>query len=42
VLIQLKAVGKRAVRAALLDGWLACAPSDLADAYLTQKLRRRR
>lgn len=42
VLIQLKAVGKRAVREALLDGWLACAPADLADEYVKQKSRRRR
>ena len=27
VLIQLKIVGKRALREALIDGWLACAPS---------------
>jgi hypothetical protein len=34
VLIQLKAVGKRAVREAIVDGWLACAPSRLAEEYL--------
>jgi hypothetical protein len=34
VLIQLKAVGKRALREAIVDGWLACAPPKLADEYL--------
>jgi hypothetical protein len=34
VLVQLKAVGKRAFRDALLDGWLASAPPDLATEYL--------
>jgi hypothetical protein len=34
VLIQLKAVGKRALRELLLDGWLACAPSALADRHM--------
>jgi hypothetical protein len=33
VLIQLKAVGKKALREALVDGWLACAPRQLADDY---------
>jgi hypothetical protein len=33
VLIQLKKVGKRALREAIVDGWLACAPSRLTDAY---------
>ena len=39
VLIQLKAATKRAVREAIVDGWLACAPPALADEYLarTQK-----
>ncbi len=36
VLIQLKTVGKRALREALLDGWLACAPAGLADRHLTR------
>jgi hypothetical protein len=35
VLIQLKTVAKRALCEALVDGWLACAPADLADQYLT-------
>lgn len=34
VLIQLKKVTRRAVREAIIDGWLACAPSALAKAYL--------
>jgi hypothetical protein len=34
VLIQLKTVSKKALREALLDAWLACAPSLLADTYL--------
>ena len=33
VLLQLDVVGKRALRALLLDGWLACAPARLADPY---------
>ena len=35
VLVQLKAVAKRSLREALVDGWLACAPPDVADRYLT-------
>jgi hypothetical protein len=42
VLIELRAVGKRAVREALVDGWLACAPADLADAFIEQRRGRRR
>ncbi|MDQ1402710.1 MAG: hypothetical protein QOG03_1026 [Actinomycetota bacterium] len=34
VLIELKKVGKRALREAIVDGWLACAPSRLTDKYL--------
>ena len=34
VLIQLKVVGKRALREAMIDGWLACAPSKLAEEYV--------
>lgn len=37
VLIQLKAVTKRALREAILDGWLACAPPKLVDDYIKQK-----
>ncbi|HET7487449.1 MAG TPA: hypothetical protein VFJ85_05925 [Acidimicrobiales bacterium] len=33
VLVQLKVVGKRALRELLLDGWLACAPTRLTEAY---------
>jgi hypothetical protein len=36
VLIQLKAATKRAVRDALVDGWLACAPPKLAQEYLSR------
>jgi hypothetical protein len=42
VLIQLKVVGKRALRDALVDGWLACAPTELADEFLARTTRRRR
>jgi hypothetical protein len=34
VLIQLKRVRKGALRDALVDGWLACAPTELADEFL--------
>ncbi len=40
VLIQLKPVPKTALRDALVDGWLAMAPSALAEAYLAKKKRR--
>jgi hypothetical protein len=33
VLIQLKSVGKRALREAITDAWLACAPPKLAEQY---------
>jgi hypothetical protein len=33
VLIELRTVTKRAVREALIDGWLACAPRDLAERH---------
>ena len=36
VLIQLKVVGKRPLRDALVDGWLACAPTSLAEEYVRQ------
>jgi hypothetical protein len=42
VLIQLKAVTKRALREAVVDGWLACAPPDLANAYIKHAPARRR
>jgi hypothetical protein len=41
VLIQLKAVSKRAVREAIIDGWLVCAPPTLANEYVTQAAARR-
>ena len=37
VLVQLKAIGRRALREAIEDGWLACAPSALADEFLAGK-----
>ncbi len=42
VLIQLKVVTKRPVREAIVDGWLACAPTKLAEAYVEQERRTRR
>lgn len=36
VLIQLKRATKRAVKEAILDGWLACAPPKLAEEYLAR------
>ena len=42
VLIQLNAVTKRALRDALVDGWLACAPPKLANEYVKQVTARRR
>jgi hypothetical protein len=38
VLIQLRKATKKAVREALLDGWLACAPPPLAERYLAAGL----
>lgn len=37
VLIQLRRAGKKAVRETLVDGWLACAPADLASQYLARR-----
>jgi hypothetical protein len=34
VLIQLDKAGRKTVREALVDGWLACAPPKLAEQYL--------
>jgi hypothetical protein len=42
VLIQLKVVTKRAVREAILDGWLACAPTAVAERYLQERKGPRR
>jgi hypothetical protein len=39
VLIQLELVNKRALRAAILDGWLACAPPRLTNAYVATRRR---
>ena len=39
VLIQLKMASKKAVREALLDGWLSCAPPALASEYLASRAR---
>ena len=39
ILIQLKVVSKKALRDALLDGWLAVAPPKLAEEYLAKKKR---
>ncbi len=39
VLIQLRAIGKRALRAAIVDAWLARAPTGLAERYLAGKRR---
>jgi hypothetical protein len=41
VLIQLKTVGKRHLREAMVDAWLACAPPTLADNFMKGKGRRR-
>src|SRR5215212_4812023 len=41
LLIQLKAVPKRALREALEDGWLAVAPPGLAEELMASKTRRR-
>jgi hypothetical protein len=42
VLIQLNKASKNTVRELLVDGWLACAPAQLADEYVTRTLNRRR
>jgi hypothetical protein len=34
VLIQLSAIGKRALKTAIVDAWLASAPTNLAQSYL--------
>jgi len=36
VLVQLDKVSQRALREAIIDGWLACAPTKLSDQYLEQ------
>ena len=42
VLIQLTAAAKRAVKEAIVDAWLACAPRQLADEYVARTRVRRR
>ena len=42
VLVELNVVGKRALRDALVDGWLACAPRAVADDYWARTRPRRR
>jgi hypothetical protein len=42
VLIQLNKVTKRPLREAVVDGWLACAPPDLAAAYMARPRAGRR
>jgi hypothetical protein len=42
ILIQLRRATKRAVREALTDGWLACAPNALAGEYLAATRPQRR
>jgi hypothetical protein len=42
ILIQLKVVGKRALRDAIVDGWLACAPHAIADEFIAETRSRRR
>ena len=42
VLIQLKAIGKRALREAIVDAWLAVAPPRLAEEHLQRRTRPRR
>ncbi len=37
VLIQLKGVSKKALRDAITDGWLACAPPQLAEEFLKRR-----
>jgi hypothetical protein len=37
ILIQLRKVSKKALRDALVDGWLACAPPRLTDEYLEHR-----
>jgi hypothetical protein len=41
VLIQLSPVTKKALRGAMIDAWLACAPSEVADRYLAGAASRR-
>ena len=38
VLNELRSVSKRALKDALIDGWLACAPAKLAERYAAERL----
>lgn len=42
VLVELDVVGKRALRDAIVDAWLACAPRRRAEEYVANERRRRR
>jgi hypothetical protein len=42
VLIELPTVTKRALREAIIDGWLACAPHELGDMFIARARSRRR
>ncbi|HEX7276421.1 MAG TPA: MmcQ/YjbR family DNA-binding protein [Acidimicrobiales bacterium] len=42
VLVELRAVTPRPLRAAIVDAWLACAPPRLADEYVRREPPRRR
>ena len=42
ILIQLKKVSRPALREAIIDGWLACAPSKLANDFIARARARRR
>lgn len=37
ILIQLRKASKQALREALIDGWLACAPPDLTKQYIQRR-----
>jgi hypothetical protein len=40
LLIVLRDITKRPLREVILDGWLACAPEPLAEAYMARRRRR--
>jgi hypothetical protein len=42
ILVELRAIPKRALRVAIEDGWLACAPPAVAEAHLDGTRRRTR
>ena len=42
ILIQLKKVSRPALRGALIDGWLSCAPPKLANDFIARARARRR